>query len=192
MGADVAIKQATYADVLAAPETMVAELIYGVLETHPRPVPRHAVVAGALGAEITNSFQFGRSGPGGWIFMVEPELHLGDNVVVPDLAGWRRERMPTVPEDAFLTTPPDWVCEILSPRTKRLDYGPKRQIYGDHGVPFLWFVDPTDQTLEAFALVAGRWTLLAFLDQNAEVQVPPFDAISFPLVDLFPFGNPAA
>ncbi len=122
MGAP-AHRPATYADLQAVPEHLVAEIIDGALETHPRPRPRHAVVAAELTAELVPPFGRGRGGPGGWIFMVEPELHLGTQVVVPDIAGWRRSRLPTEPETAFIETPPDWVCEILSPSTTRIDRG---------------------------------------------------------------------
>lgn len=108
-------KRATYEDVLQAPPNLVAEIINGRLQTHPRPAPRHAVAASSLGGELVNPFQQGRGGPGGWWILGEPELHLGEHVLVPDLAGWRRERMPRIPETAWLELPPDCVCEILSP-----------------------------------------------------------------------------
>jgi Uma2 family endonuclease len=169
---------------------MVAELIDGVLETHPRPVPKHAIAANALGSELTGPFQKGSGGPGGWVFMVEPELHLGGHVVVPDLAGWRRERMPVVPDEAFITLPPDWICEILSPSTELLDRNAKRRIYGEHGVAFLWLLDPRTRALEAFQLVAGKWLLAGVAEADEPVGFTPFDAISFPLSDLFPFDAP--
>jgi Uma2 family endonuclease len=124
-------KSATYADLEAAPPHLVAEIIYGVLETHPRPVVRHMRVASQLGHELFGPFDRGRGGPGGWYFIDEPELHLGRNVVVPDIAGWRRERLPNIPDVAFLTLAPDWVCEVLPPATAKLDRGSKRTIYAD-------------------------------------------------------------
>ena len=123
--------------------------------------------------------------------MVEPELHLGPQVVVPDIAGWRRSRMPAEPETAFIETVPDWVCEILSPSTARLDRGPKRRIYAEAGVAHLWLLDPTDGVLEAFALTGSRWLLLGTVQRGEAVALPPFDAVSFPLDDLFAF-DPAA
>ncbi len=113
-------------------------------------------------------------------------------MVVPDLAGWRRARMPTEPEDAFIETPPDWVCEILSPSTIRLDRGPKRRIYGEAGIGHLWLLDPAAGVLEGFALADGRWVLLATIQRGETVELPPFDAVPFPLDDLFPFDDPAA
>jgi Uma2 family endonuclease len=185
-----ATKRATYADVLNAPPHMVAELIDGALEMQPRPVPRHARSAARLGTSLGGPFDLGSGGPGGWIFMVEPELHLGENVVVPDLAGWRRERMPVVSDDAFVTLAPDWLCEILSPSTEMLDRNAKRRIYGEAGVAFLWLLDPRTRSLEAFQLVAGKWLLVGVAEADEPVSFVPFDAISFPLSDLFPFDAP--
>ncbi|MGE3246122.1 MAG: Uma2 family endonuclease, partial [Beijerinckiaceae bacterium] len=116
--AEAATRRATYADLEAVHPHLVAELINGALVTHPRPAPRHAIAAIALGGEISGSFQRRQGGPGGWIFMVEPELHFGENVVVPDIAGWRRERLPQLPDTAYITTPPDWLCEVISPSTE--------------------------------------------------------------------------
>lgn len=176
----------TYQDVLDAPEHMVAEIVQGALSLHPRPAPRHAVASSALGAEIGASFGRGRGGPGGWWILMEPELHLGDDVLVPDLAGWRRERMPAIPDLAWFDLAPDWVCEVLSPSTRRLDLTGKRDAYGREGVRHLWFVDPLARTLEAFELREGSWVLLAALKDDEPVRLVPFDAIEFPLGALWP------
>lgn len=179
---------ATYADVLAAPPHVVAEVIEGVPRTRPRPAPPHAVAQMALGHELAGPYQKRRGGgPGGWVFMVEPELHLGGDIVVPDIAGWRTDRMTSMPEGAFVTLAPDWVCEILSPSTAFLDRGPKRRIYAEAGVPHLWLFDPLARLLEAFALAAGQWLLLTTIEPGQEVRVPPFDTVGFALDDLFPF-----
>ncbi len=190
--AQAAPRPATYADLEAVPPHLVAEIIDGVLETHPRPRPRHATAKVALSSELEFPLRPRRGGPGGWVFMSEPELHWGDDVVVPDLAGWRRERMPVEVETASIETPPDWVCEILSPSTRRLDLGPKRRIYGEAGVSFLWFLDPDARALDAFALTGGQWLLLGTAVSGEAVSLAPFDAVSFPLDDLFPFADPAA
>ena len=124
--------------------------------------------------------------------MVEPELHLGPHVTVPDIAGWRRETLPQLPDTAWIETPPDWVCETLSPSTESYDRGSKRQIYAASRVKHLWLVDPQPRLLEAFALSDGRWLLLATCRDEEEVRVPPFDAISFSLGLLWPFDTPAA
>ncbi len=185
-----ATRRATYADVLNAPPHVVAELIDGALETHPRPVPKHAIAAIELGTALSGPFRKGAGGPGGWIFMSEPELHLGSDVVVPDLAGWRRVRMPVITDEAFITLAPDWVCEILSPSTETLDRNAKRRIYAQAGVAFLWLLDPRTRTLEAFQLVADKWLLIGVAEGDEPVSFAPFDAISFPLSDLFPFDAP--
>ncbi len=187
-------RHATYADVLAAPEHLVAELIGGDLVTQPRPSPRHSVASASLSGELTGPFQSGRGGPGGWVFMVEPELHLGENVVVPDLAAWRRERLTAMPEEAFMTLPPDWVCEVLSPSTELWDRGPKRRIYAGSGIGHLWLVDPRSKFIEAFGLVDGHWLLPGATSDTdaAEVSLAPFDAISFPLAALWPLDPPLA
>lgn len=179
-------RPATYQDVLEAPENMVAELVGGALHLHPRPAPRHVHASSSLGDEIMSPFDKGRGGPGGWWILDEPELHLGRNVLVPDLAGWRRERMPVFPESAWFDIAPDWICEVLSPGTRALDLTDKRHIYAEVQVAHLWFVDPIVRTLEAFALHSGAWTLIAALKEDEEVRVPPFDAIAFPLSVLWP------
>jgi Uma2 family endonuclease len=178
--------QATYADLEAVPPHLVAEILFGALHTQPRPAPRHATAANAISAELTSPFQRGKGGPGGWIFMTEPELHLGPHVVVPDLAGWRRERMPHMPEKAFVETPPDWICEILSPATENVDRGPKRRIYATYAVAHMWLLDPIARRLEAYVLRDGQWTLHETFDGADEVKAPPFDAVPFPITALWP------
>lgn len=178
-------RPASYQDVLDAPSDMVAEIIRGALHLQPRPAMPHARAGSMLGVEIGGPFDRGRGGPGGWWIVDEPELHLGEDIVVPDLAGWRRERMPRFPRDAYVTLAPDWVCEILSPSTRGLDVGPKRAIYREHGVGWLWLVDPDALSLEAFALRDGAWVEIGTLTGSDAVSMPPFDAISFPLNTLW-------
>jgi Uma2 family endonuclease len=191
--AEPAKRLATYADLEAVPPNLVAEIIHGVLVTHPRPTPRHAVAASSLGSLLGPGFQRGQGGPGGWIFMSEPELHFGANVVVPDIAGWRRERLPVMPETAYVETPPDWVCEILSDATERYDRNAKRDIYAGAGVPFLWLLDPRSKLLEVFQLTAGHWLLAATFVGQDEIRAVPFDEIAFPLSELWPLdtSNPS-
>ncbi len=190
--AEPAIRQATYADLEAVPEHLVAEIIDGVLETHPRPRPPHVTTSLRLGGELDMPFGRGRGGPGGWVFAAEPELHLGRNVVVPELAGWRRDRLPQLPETAYFEVSPDWVCEILSPSTARLDRGSKRRLYAEAGVESLWLLDPEQRVLEVFSLMGRRWLLFTTVGSGELVQAPPFDAIAFPFNDLFPFDTPSA
>lgn len=179
-------KIATYADIEALPPNIVGEIIYGSLVTHPRPVPKHAVAHSGLNFELVGPFQRGKGGPGGWIFMTEPELHLGAQVVVPDLAGWRRERLTPFPTTAWIETSPDWICEILSNATERYDRNEKRRIYAEAGVNFLWLLDPRVKVLECFTLVVGKWLLTHTFDQTSHVSAPPFEAINFALAPLFP------
>jgi Uma2 family endonuclease len=182
-------QSATYQDVLDAPPNKVAEIIRGALHLQPRPAMPHAFAGSSLGDELTSPFQKGRGGPGGWWIVDEPELHLAEEVVVPDLAGWRRERMPQFPRTAYVTLAPNWICEILSHSTRALDVGPKRAIYRESGVGWLWLIDPEARSLEAFALREGAWSEIATLTGDEEVRMPPFDAISFPLAALWPDGE---
>lgn len=177
--------RATYQDVIDAPEHMVAELIRGALHLQPRPASPHARAQSMLTVEVGGPFDRGRGGPGDWWILVEPELHLGEDVLVPDLGGWRRDRMPVMPSVPFFTLAPDWVCEVLSPSTRRIDLTDKREIYGEAGVGHLWLVDPIDRTLEVFARRDGAWVLVTALADEAEVKAPPFEVVGFPLSALW-------
>ena len=185
----VARRRATYQDVLDAPAHRVAEIVGGTLHTHPRPAMHHMRVAsyvpGSSSSEDRSSK--GRGGPGGLVDCLdEPELHLGDDIVVPDLAGWRRDRMAELPDTPHFSLPPDWACEVLSASTRRFDLHGKRPIYAREGVKYLWLVDPADRTLEAFELRDGAWVLIACAKDNEPVSIRPFDAITFSLGDLWP------
>ena len=178
-------RQATYQDVLDAPPNMVAEVVHGSLYTHSRPAMPHARAGSGLGALIGGPFDYGRGGPGGWWIVAEPELHLAEDILVPDLAGWRRTRMPEFPNTAYCELAPDWACEVLSRSTRALDRGVKQDIYAREKVQHLWFVDPDVHTLEAFELREGRWFLLKKLSGATSVSLPPFEAIRFNLGDLW-------
>lgn len=177
--------KATYQDVLDAPEELVAELIAGRLHLSPRPASRHARANFKLGSRLDDPYDAGVGGPGGWFFATEPEIHIGDDVAVPDLAGWRRERMGEYPDAAFFTLAPDWVCEILSPSTRRFDLTEKRGLYGQWGVGHLWLLDPREEFLEAFVLGDGNWVLAGAVGGDEAVCLPPFEAVSFPLSSLW-------
>jgi Uma2 family endonuclease len=177
---------ATYQDVLDAPANMVAELVGGTLHLQPRPASKHARASFRLAGRLDDPFEDGVDGPGGWYFAFEPELHFGDDVLVPDLAGWRRERMGEYPDTPAFDLAPDWICEILSPGTRRFDLTEKRAVYGEQGVAHLWLLDPQAETLEAFGLRDGAWVLLGAVGEGDEVRLPPFDAIGFPLSALWP------
>ena len=185
---DLARPRATYQDVLDAPLHRVAEIIDGTLHTHPRPAAPHARASSVLVRRIGVPFDDDTGGPEGWWIIFEPEFHFGEEVVVPDLAGWRRDRMPDYPDTAYFTLAPDWVCEVLSDSTRRIDLHEKRPIYAREGVPDLWFVDPMDRTLEAFELVDGQWLLIASAKDDEPVRIRPFDAIAFGLGDLWAGG----
>jgi Uma2 family endonuclease len=180
-------RRATYADLLKVPDRFVAEIIHGKLYTTPRPAPRHAQAETGLGTLLQGPFQFGLGGPGGWWILIEPELHLlgGDEVLVPDLAGWRTERMPSLPESAFFETVPDWICEVLSPSTAALDRSEKLPLYAEAGVGHAWLVDPLLQTLEVLRLEAASWRLVTTFHGERQVRAEPFGAIELDLALIF-------
>jgi Uma2 family endonuclease len=176
-------KRATYDDLRDVPEHFVAEMLDGDLYASPRPALPHANAATGLVTEIRSSFH--RRTPGGWIILVEPELHFGRDVLVPDVAGWRRARLPDVPAEAYLTLAPDWICEVLSPSTEPLDRGTKLRIYAREGVGHAWLVDPLAYTLEVLSLDAGRWTQVGQYEGVARIRAVPFDAIELKLGSLW-------
>lgn len=181
-------RRATYEDVLRAPEHLVAEVIDGELHLSPRPGSRHAHASSSLGIKLGAPFMFGGGdGPGGWIILDEPELHLGGEpaILVPDLAGWRRERMQLGEEVAYFTLAPDWVCEVLSQSTGQLDRAKKLPLYAAEGVRHAWLLDPTQRTLEVYRNEAGRWLLLATYAGDARVRAEPFDAVELDLSALW-------
>jgi len=183
---DPAKRRATYEDLLAVPDHLIAEIIHGVLVTQPRPAAPHALAASVLGFELGGPFHRGKGGPGGWVILDEPELHLrGGHVLVPDLAGWRRERMPEVPSAAAFELAPDWVCEVVSASTEATDRADKMPIYAAEKVRHLWLVDPRPRTLEVYRLDAERWTLLGTWRDDARVRAEPFDAVELELGALW-------
>ena len=185
--ADAARRRATYEDLLAVPTHRIAEIVDGVLHTQPRPASRHARAATKLGAALDGPFDQGQGGPGGWVLLHEPELHLTADVLVPDCAGWRRERMPVLPDTAAFELAPDWVCEVLSASTAATDRAEKMPIYARARVSFAWLVDPTARTLEAFRLEPSgqRWILLGTWRDDVRVRAEPFDACELELGRLW-------
>jgi Uma2 family endonuclease len=169
----------------AVPSHLVAEIIRGVLVTQPRPAPRHARAASVLGMRLGGPFDLGEGGPGGWIILDEPELHLGEHIVVPDLAGWRRQRMPALPESAYFELAPDWVCEVLSPGTHGIDRADKMPIYATHGVGHAWLLDPLERMLEVYRLERDHWLQLAIWRGDVRVRPEPFDSIELDLAALW-------
>lgn len=170
---------------LAVPSHLVAEIIHGELRTHPRPATPHAKAASSLGGELYGPFERGRGGPGGWLILDEPELHMLGHILVPDLAGWTRERMPAMPAAPFIELAPDWVCEVLSPSTEAEDRADKMPIYASAGVQYAWLVDPIAKTLEAFRLDQGSWRVLGTWRDEARVKAAPFESFELELAALW-------
>lgn len=183
--ADPAKPRATYEDVLAAPPNLVAQVLDGVLITLPRPAAPHARATSSLGVDLGGPFDRGRGGPGGWHILDEPELHLGADILVPDLAGWRKERLPAIPRAAYFSLAPDWACEVLSPSTAGIDRGPKLRVYAREGVPHVWFVDPEGRTLEVLALDGASYRVHAVHHGAALVRAVPFNAVELELAALW-------
>ena len=181
-------RRATYKDLKKVPDIMVAEIVDGELHASPRPALPHAQAASALGALLGLPFHFGRGGPGGWIILFEPELHFGRNVLVPDLAGWRRARLPQVPKAPFSTLAPDWVCEVSSPSTAMLDRAKKLQIYARAKVGDAWIIDPSARLLEVLQLDAGRWVIAAAHAGAKVVRAEPFSDVPLDLGLLWTGG----
>ncbi len=178
-------RHATYEDLLQVPPHKVAEIVDGDLHVSPRPASRHALASSGLGSQLWESFHRGHGGPGGWWIIDEPELHLGADILVPDLAGWRRERLPEFPDTAAFTLAPDWICEVISPSTESLDRAKKMPAYGRQGVAHLWLVNPLARTLEVYHLAEGRWLLLATHEGSVQVRAEPFDAVELDLAPLW-------
>jgi len=174
-------KDATYADLRAVPENFVAEILGGELYASPRPIFSHAAVASALDVLLGGPFRFGINGPGGWLIVAEPELHLGADVLVPDLAGWRTERITSEPAAPYPTLAPDWICEVLSPSTEAIDRTKKLKIYARERVGHVWLIAPLLQTLEVLRPAGRDWALLAKHEGGERVRAEPFQAIELEL-----------
>jgi Uma2 family endonuclease len=174
-------RRATASDLLSIPDHLVGEIVDGDLFTSPRPASPHALAASGIGSIVFDRFHGppgGADAPGGWCILFEPELHLGEDVLVPDLAGWRRTRMPSVPDVAGFTLAPDWVCEVVSPTTARLDRVLKMPIYARNGVQHLWLVDPLARVIEISRLEEGHWVVASTHSGSAPVRAEPFDALA--------------
>ena len=180
-----AAKPATYADIVALPENLVGEIIAGELIVSPRPANPHARVASILGMDLGGPFDRGRNGPGGWWILDEPELHLAADVLVPDLAGWRRERLPVIPRAPYFEIAPNWVCEILSPSTAGVDRVKKMPTYARAQVDHIWLIDPDQRTLEVFSRKEGYWLLTQTFSDNDVAAAAPFEAVPLNLDALW-------
>ena len=168
---------------MKVPDHLVAEIVDGELFTSPRPAARHARAESVI-IRALDPFDRPPGDPGafgGWWILVEPELHFAQDVLVPDLAGWRQDRMPQIPDVAAFTLAPDWVCEVISPSTGRLDRSRKMAVYAREQIQHLWFVDPILRTVEVYSWVEGRWLVAAIHDGDVTVRAEPFDAIEMDL-----------
>jgi Uma2 family endonuclease len=178
-------KGASYDDLVRVPEHFVAEMFDGELYASPRPALPHVRAASVLSVELGGPFDVGRNGPGGWLLLLAPELHFANDVLVPDLAGWRRERLPSTPNEPYLTLAPDWVCEVVSPSTQFIDRKKKLRIYAREGVAHAWLVDPLHRSLEVLALESGSLEPTEEHHGDATVRACPFDAIELELRALW-------
>ena len=176
---DVARKIPTLADLDALPPDVKGEIIEGVLYTMTRPRGRHQLAATLVGEDLSGPFNRGRGGPGGWWILVEPGIELpGTPEIAPDLAGWTRDRLAALPEDEPIRVVPDWVCEILSPTTRRHDLLVKKPYYAKVGVRHHWIVDRLERTLTAYRLEGGLWLELGMFSEETDARVEPFAAVS--------------
>lgn len=182
---------ATFGDLLALPDDARAEVIAGAIVTTPPPLPEHGRAQRSLGAFIGKPFDDddGRGGPGGWWILSEVDVELAEHQVVrPDLAGWRRQRLAQPWGQRPILTAPDWVCEIVSPANPANDRVAKRRLHAAHGIEFYWILDPGARTLEALRLdgALGEWREIGAYDDAAIARTAPFEAIELEVGRLFP------
>jgi Uma2 family endonuclease len=178
-------KRATYDDLLNIPKNMTGEIIDGELIVTPRPSRKHIYTASSLEGRLIPYHFGGGGGPGGWIILMDPEISLGEDILVPDLAGWREERFPESEEHNWISVVPDWVCEILSPGSARIDKTEKMPLYAQHGISHLWLIDPLANTLDVFRLETGRWMVLGLFAEDDKVRTEPFPEIEIELAELW-------
>jgi Uma2 family endonuclease len=173
--AEPAKREATYEDLFDISQNMTGEIIHGELVVTPRPSRRHVYTSSALGGKLMPPYQFGEgNGPGGWIIIIEPEIGLGRDILVPDLAGWKRERFPISEDHNWISVAPDWVCEVLSPGTAKTDKTDKMPIYAQYEIPYLWFIDPIAKTMDVFRLESGKWVVVGLFVESDKIRVAPF------------------
>ena len=179
-------REATYEDLFNIPENATGEILDGRLHVTPRPSRRHGRTTTVLAVKIVPPYDFGEGGgPGGWMFLIEPEIGFGKDLLVPDLAGWKRERFPFGEEQNWISVAPDWVCEVLSPSTGRKDKGLKMPVYARHGVGHIWLIDPLARTLDVYRLENGLWLLLQSNGEDDKVRAEPFGEVDIPLTHLW-------
>lgn len=182
-------KPATYDDIRQLPQGMNGELVDGELFATSRPAMGHAHLATILTSELHGPFDRGKGGPGGWWIFREPELHFGPNVVIPDLAGWRRERLPKMRDVPYMELAPDWICEITSRSTANFDRGKKLPVYLQAGVAYAWLVDPLNRSIEALRREADRWVVIGNFPGDTPARIEPFEAHELDLRTLWLEGE---
>jgi Uma2 family endonuclease len=176
----------TYEQWLELPDNITGEIISGDLIASPRPGPKHSNVSTALGVKVGGPFQYGEGGgPGGWIILFEPEIHIKDDIVVPDFAGWKRERLSKPPDEAYFSTVPDWICEILSPSSVKTDRIIKQQLYLSWKINHYWIVDPILKSVEILERAAENWVVKGLYSENDKMRAPPFDMVEIDLKSLW-------
>lgn len=182
IGAVVLDRPATRRDLDRLPRTWRGEIIHGTLYAFPRPRAPHQRASTRIAGDIDGPFDRGRGGPGGWWILEEPGIELpAAKEFSPDVAGWRRERLPTLPRKGGITVVPDWICEVLSPRTQAYDLVIKRRFYAEIGVPYLWYVEPLARTITAHKLISGQWTDVGAWYKDEKARIEPFEAIELDL-----------
>ena len=187
-------RPATYEDLLALPEHLVAEILDGDLYASPRPAYPHAYTAGMIYRDVVpfHGPGGGGRGPGGWWILFEPELHFGRDIAVPDIGCWRIERMPVFPSAAFSELVPDWACEVASPATVHLDRVRKMNLYAREGLRHLWLVDPLARVLEVYRLEGQRFVVTLSCGGDEKVRAEPFDTAAIDLSAWWlPLAEPA-
>jgi Uma2 family endonuclease len=187
------IKPPTLADLDALPAGIVGEIIEGVLYTMTKPRARHQRTTTRIGSGVGDPFDIGRGGPGGWWIIAEPGIELPNTPeIAPDVAGWRRDRMPELPVNESIRVVPDWVCEILSPTTRRHDLEVKRPYYAKVGVSYHWLVDIEARVLTAHQLESSDWRIIGTYSDETEARIPPFDAVPLNVASWWPPASPTS
>lgn len=178
-------EKTAYEKWMELPDNVIGEILAGELHVSPRPAPKHSHASSILLGEIMRPFHRGQGGPGGWIILFEPEVHINSHIFVPDLGGWKRSKLPQIPDEPFFSTIPDWICEVLSPSTTALDKTKKMPLYAELGVNHFWLIDPIARTLEVYVNDQLNWKLLKTYANEDKVRAAPFDAIEFDLSALW-------
>jgi len=163
-----------YEQIRALPEHVTGEILEpGVLRTMSRPARPHRRTHTSILRGL-DGFDANFGGKGWWI-EIEVEIRFpGGRLAVPDLSGFRVERVPELPDENPLHILPDWCCEILSPTTERVDRMVKLPLYARSGVPWIWLVDPNLHTIEVFETIDGRPALTAVGGDLDNAHLPPF------------------